>query len=87
VPEPAVVETDLIRPFPVSRLRGSINEALNGPEMEGKSVAVVATGVVDEVGARLGVFVRMGDEWSFGGTLEKRWSKPLRAEAMVAWSR
>lgn len=76
-----------VRPFPVSRLRTSINEALNTPDMAGKKVAIVATGSVDEVGAQFGLFVKIGNEWSFGGTLEHRMGKPLRKEVVVAWAR
>jgi hypothetical protein len=77
-----VADGDLVRAFPVSSLRASIDAAL-AQVPPGKPAAVIAYADMD--GAKLAAFVRIGSDLSFVGTLDKRWGKPLKAEAVVAW--
>jgi hypothetical protein len=48
-----------------------------------KHAAVIAYANTD--GAKLAAFVRIGDDFSFVGTLDKRYGKPLQAEAALVW--
>ena len=51
----------------------------------GKDIAVVAFVDTDKT-VRLAATVRLGDEWSIVGKLEKQYHKPLKGEAMVVWA-
>lgn len=79
---------DLIRQFPVSSLRESIDRAL-ATIPEGKHVAAIAFAEAQggQMRARLAVMARIGGDWSCMGVLEKPWSGKLRAEAALVWSR
>ena len=75
-------DTDFIRPYPVSSLRASIDAALAGVP-PGVGSAVIARADMD--GARLEVFGRIGDRFSYMGVLDKRYSGPLTAEVALVW--
>jgi hypothetical protein len=75
---------DLIRAFPISDLRASIDKAL-ATIPPGDNVAVVA--YANTEGAKLAAFARIGAGFSFMGVLEKPYGKALQAEAALVWSR
>ncbi len=77
-----MAEGDLIRAFPISSLRSSIDAALAALP-PGAPVAVMAHADLD--GAKLHVFGRIGTQFSYVGVLDKRYDKPLQAEIAVVW--
>lgn len=79
-----MTEGDLIRAFPASDLRQSIDKALLAVP-PGDNVAVIAYANLD--GAKLAAFARLPGGFSFVGVLEHKWKGELKAEAALAWSR
>jgi hypothetical protein len=77
-----VAEGDLIRAFPVSSLRTSIDAALAGLP-PGVPVAVMAH--ADLEGAKLHVFGRIGSQFSYVGVLDKQYDKPFKGEIALVW--
>ncbi len=79
-----MADGDLIRAFPASDLRQSIDKALAAVP-QGDNVAVIA--YANTEGAKLAAFARIGGGFSFMGVLEKPYGKTLQAEAALVWSR
>jgi hypothetical protein len=79
-----VADGDLIRAFPVSSLRESINKALATIPAD-KNIAVIAYANTNEV--KLAAFARIGGDFSFMGVLEKPYGKTLQAEAALVWTK
>ena len=72
-----------IRKFADANISAAIDRALAQLPAD-KTVAVVATANLE--GATGAVMVRLGDSWSFVGTVNRTWSGELKAEAAVKWS-
>lgn len=71
-----------IRLFDDAAIQRAVEEQVKvlGPD---DHVAVVAYADFDKV--RLGVIARMGDNWSFVGTLDKPWHGQLDGSAQIVW--
>ncbi len=79
-----MADGDVIRAFPASDLRQSIDKAL-ATIPQGDNVAVIA--FVNTQGAKMAAFARVGGGFSFVGVLDKPYGKTLQAEAALVWSR
>ena len=71
-----------IRLFDNAAIQRAVDEQLAalGPD---DHIAVIAYADFDQ--ARLGVVARIGDQWSFVGTLDKPWHGPLEGSAQIVW--
>lgn len=82
---PAIVEAGGVRKFEGSQLQASIDRALAGlPDT--KRAAVVDVGA-DRDGIVAVAVVKLNDDWSVVGSLERRFSGEWSGHAQIRWSR